>query len=106
MTHKNKCMRDPVTYRRVDVDHPRVGRQFRVYPTYDFVCPVLDSIEGVTHALRTIEYADRNEQYAWFIDALKLRPVEIYDFSRMCFTYTFLSKRNLRWRSGELKKFS
>ena len=54
--------------------------KWKIYPTYDFACPIVDSIEGVTHALRTIEYRDRNPQYNWMIDALDIRKVNVWDF--------------------------
>ena len=94
----NKCMRDPTIYRFKDEPHERTGMKWKVYPTYDFACPIVDSIEGVTHALRTNEYADRVPQYEWFQKKLNLaHKTKIYEFSRLCFVSTIISKRNLNW---------
>ena len=70
--------------------HLTIHKFTRVYPTYDFACPIVDSVEGVTHALRTTEYNDRDPQYYWFIDQLGLRRPHIYAYARLNLTHTVL----------------
>ncbi|XP_071595793.1 bifunctional glutamate/proline--tRNA ligase isoform X7 [Heliangelus exortis] len=101
MSSNNGCMRDPTLYRCKNQPHPRTGNTYKVYPTYDFACPIVDSIEGVTHALRTTEYHDRDEQFYWIIEALGIRKPYIWEYSRLNLNNTVLSKRKLTWFVNE-----
>jgi len=97
MQSNNGCLRDPTIYRCKPEAHPATGTKYKVYPTYDFACPIVDSVEGVTHALRTTEYMDRDDQFNWFIDALGLRKPNIWAYARLNLTNTVMSKRKLTW---------
>ncbi|KAM4770860.1 LOW QUALITY PROTEIN: bifunctional glutamate/proline--tRNA ligase [Rhinophrynus dorsalis] len=101
MSSNNGCMRDPTLFRCKTQPHPRTGSKYNIYPTYDFACPIVDSVEGVTHALRTTEYHDRDEQFYWIIDALGIRKPYIWEYSRLNLNNTVLSKRKLTWFVNE-----
>uniref|UniRef100_A0A6I8NTB7 Bifunctional glutamate/proline--tRNA ligase n=1 Tax=Ornithorhynchus anatinus TaxID=9258 RepID=A0A6I8NTB7_ORNAN len=101
MNSNNGCMRDPTLYRCKIQPHPRTASKYNIYPTYDFACPIVDSIEGVTHALRTTEYHDRDEQFYWIIEALGIRKPYIWEYSRLNLNNTVLSKRKLTWFVNE-----
>ena len=97
-TNLNKALRDPVIYRHIEKEHNITKNKYKIYPTYDFACPIIDSLDGVTLALRTNEYRDRNEQYYWFLEKLNLpNKPKIYDFSRLNFENTVLSKRQMKF---------
>uniref|UniRef100_A0A3P9JHS8 Bifunctional glutamate/proline--tRNA ligase n=1 Tax=Oryzias latipes TaxID=8090 RepID=A0A3P9JHS8_ORYLA len=97
MNSNNGCLRDPALYRCKNAPHPRTGDTYKVYPTYDFACPIVDSLEGVTHALRTTEYHDRDDQFYWIINALQLRKPHVWEYARLNLNNTVLSKRKLTW---------
>ena len=92
----NINMRDPVIYRILNAHHPRTGDTWCVYPTYDFAHGQTDSLEGVTHSLCTLEFADHRPLYEWFIEALPVpsKPKQ-YEFAKLQISHTILSKRNL-----------
>ncbi len=96
MRSLNTTMRDPVLFRIVEHPHPKKGTSFRVWPTYDFDGPVEDSLDGVTHAMRSKEYELRDELYYAILDAADLRKPRIIEFSRLALQNTTVSKRNLK----------
>ena len=96
MQSLNTTMRDPVLFRIVEESHPLKGREYNVWPTYDFDGAVEDSHDGVTHAMRSKEYELRDELYYALLDSLEMRKPRIIEFSRLQLANTTVSKRNLR----------
>ena len=96
MASPNINMRDPVLYRILHANHPRTGDEWCIYPLYDFAHGQSDAIEGITHSLCTLEFEDHRPLYDWLIENLPVpsRPHQ-YEFARLNFTYTVLSKRFL-----------
>ncbi len=96
MASGNLNLRDPVLYRIMHRGHHRTGDQWCIYPMYDFTHPLSDALEGVTHSLCTLEFADHRPLYDWILDNLPVpcRPRQI-EFARLNLAYTVVSKRKL-----------
>jgi glutaminyl-tRNA synthetase len=92
----NINLRDPVLYRILHAEHPRTGRSWFIYPSYDFAHGQSDAIEGVTHSICTLEFEDHRPLYDWCLENLPVpsRPHQ-YEFARLNLSYTVLSKRVL-----------
>lgn len=96
MASPNINLRDPVIFRILHLEHQRTGKDWCIYPMYDFAHTLSDAIEGITHSLCTLEFEDHRPLYEWFLDHLTLphRPRQI-EFSRLNIEHTITSKRKL-----------
>jgi len=97
MASPNMNMRDPTLYRiRHGVVHHQTGEEWCIYPMYDFTHPISDALEGITHSLCTLEFADHRPLYDWVLDNISIdcHPQQI-EFSRLNLQYTVMSKRKL-----------
>ena len=104
MAAPNMNMRDPIMYRLLHAEHPHVGNEWCIYPSYDWAHGQSDWIEGITHSLCSLEFEDHRPLYDWFVERLMelgakspnadYRPRQI-EFARGNITYTIASKRRL-----------
>lgn len=97
MSNGNINLRDPILYRIRKQSHHQTGDKWCIYPNYDFAHGQEDAIEGVTHSICTLEFADHRPLYDWLIDHLPVpsRPRQ-YEFGRLNLNYTVTSKRKLK----------
>jgi len=96
MSSPNLNMRDPVMYRILHAEHHRTGDKWPIYPMYDFAHGESDSLEKVTHSMCSLEFADHQPLYNWYIEHLGIFPSRQIEFDRLSLTYTMMSKRKLR----------
>lgn len=97
MASPNMNLRDPILYRIRKASHHQTGDKWCIYPNYDFAHGQEDAIEGVTHSICTLEFADHRPLYEWFIENLPVpsKPRQ-YEFGRLNINYTVTSKRKLK----------
>lgn len=97
MASGNINLRDPALYRIRKQHHHQTGDEWCIYPSYDFAHGQEDAIEGVTHSICTLEFADHRPLYNWFIENLPVpgEPKQ-YEFGRLNLNYTVTSKRKLK----------
>ncbi|HWS75330.1 MAG TPA: glutamine--tRNA ligase/YqeY domain fusion protein [Quisquiliibacterium sp.] len=102
MRSPNMNMRDPAIYRIRFAEHHRTGKQWCIYPMYDYAHPLEDGLENITHSICTLEFEDHRPFYDWvleraaeggFFDRPLPRQIE---FARLNLTYTVTSKRKLQ----------
>ncbi|MDC9729807.1 MAG: glutamine--tRNA ligase/YqeY domain fusion protein [Methyloprofundus sp.] len=96
MASPNINMRDPALYRIRKISHQRTGDDWCIYPMYDYTHCISDALEGITHSLCTLEFADHRPLYDWVLDNIEIdcHPQQI-EFARLSLEYTIVSKRKL-----------
>jgi glutaminyl-tRNA synthetase len=97
MSSPNMNLRDPILYRIRKESHHQTGDKWCIYPAYDFAHGQEDAIEGVSHSVCTLEFADHRPLYEWFLAHLPVPATpKQYEFGRLNLNYTVTSKRKLK----------
>ena len=92
----NTVMRDPALIRIIEQKHFRQEDKYSAWPSYDFVTPILDSTQGVTHAVRSKEYELRDSIYYALINDFGLRKPLMISIARLLIKNNTTQKRVIR----------
>ncbi len=97
------AFRDRVLCRLSDLDHPRVGRRWRVWPMLEFSWAVDDIELGITHVLRgkDLVMEDRMEAFVWKLLGERGPPFLHWGLLRVAEAKISKSKGYQQVRSGE-----
>jgi glutamyl-tRNA synthetase len=97
------AFRDRVLFRLSDLDHPRVGHKWRVWPLLEFSWAVDDIELGVTHVLRgkDLIMEDRMQRYIWDLLGITGPPFVHWGLLRVREAKISKSKSYAEVKSGE-----
>lgn len=82
MKSNNGVMRDPVIFRISHAKHFRQGNRYSIWPMYDFESAVEDSLNGVTHVIRSNELELRYELHDYILKLLKMKMPSVREIGR------------------------
>lgn len=102
LSEPDPAFRDRVLFRISELDHPRVGHRYRVWPLLEFSWAVDDVELGVTHVLRGKELVieDRMQQYIWDLLGIRGPPFLHWGLLRVREAKVAKSKANREVRLG------
>jgi glutamyl-tRNA synthetase len=97
------AFRDRVLFRISELDHPRVGRRYRVWPLLEFSWAVDDIELGITHVIRgkDLVMEDRMQEHLWALLGLKGPPFLHWGLLRLREAKISKSKSYLEVKSGQ-----
>jgi glutamyl-tRNA synthetase len=92
----NPAVRDWPALRISDVEHPRQGNKYRVWPLYNFSCGLDDHLMGVSHIIRGKEHDVNTTRQRWLQKHLEWKFPEIINVGRLSLDAGILSKSKIR----------
>ncbi len=99
LLHPDPSVRDWVAFRIVNINkypHPRIGKKYFVWPTYNFAAGVDDHLMGITHVLRAKEHLANTIKQTYLYKHMGWTMPEVISFGRMKLEGVILSKSKIR----------
>ncbi|MCD7781503.1 MAG: glutamate--tRNA ligase [Methanosphaera sp.] len=96
INHKNPAIRDWVAMRIVNVEHPRIGNKYKIYPMMNFSVTVDDHLLGITHVLRGKDHIANSEKQSYLYKHFGWDIPEFIHYGRLKMDDVLLSTSKAR----------
>ncbi|WP_054834716.1 glutamate--tRNA ligase [Methanobrevibacter arboriphilus] len=84
INHKNPAIRDWVAMRIVEEEHPRIGREYKIYPMMNFSVAIDDHLMGgMTHVLRGKDHLANSEKQKYLYEHMGWDVPEFIHYGRL-----------------------